>query len=396
MKLRKNVLIASIALFAAACGGPSGDAPAPDPAASADPAPAGAPAAGSGRMVNVYNWSDYIAPDTVANFTRDTGIAVTYDTMDSNETLETKVMTGNSGYDIVVPSLTFLARQIKADVYLEIDKSRLENYGNLDPQFMQLLAQNDPDNRYSIPYLWGTTGIGYNAARVREALGEDAPTDSWALVFEPRYAEKLKGCGIALLDTPSEIIPPVLRYLGEDPNSFDPAVIQKGVDRLMELRPNILYFHSSKFIDDLANGDICVAVGWSGDILQARDRAREAAANRAEADPPGVDIVYYIPKEGAPMWFDMLAIPKDARNVDEAYAFLDYLLRPEVTAGIQNFVKYASANQAALPMVDAAVLQDPGIYPTEEAKAGLFTLAVLPPEVDRLFNRHWTRIKTGQ
>jgi putrescine transport system substrate-binding protein len=390
MKPRKSVsLLAPLALFALLTGcGQGGE----DTAATAG----AAGAAGTGRMVNVYNWSDYIAPDTVENFSRDTGIAVTYDTMDSNETLETKVMTGNSGYDIVVPSLTFLARQINAGVYLEIDKSRLANYGNLDPQFMALLAQNDPDNRYSIPYLWGTTGIGYNVARVREILGEDAPTDSWALVFEPRYAEMLKGCGIALLDTPSEIIPPVLRYLGEDPNSFDPAVIQKAADRLMELRPNILYFHSSKFIDDLANGDICVAVGWSGDILQARDRAREAAANRGEGDRPGVEVAYYIPKEGAPMWFDMLAIPKDARNVDEAYAFLDYLLRPDVMAGIQNFVKYASANEAALPLVDAEVLQDPGIYPTEDVKAGLFTLAVLPPEVDRLFNRHWTRLKTGQ
>ncbi|WP_026816180.1 extracellular solute-binding protein [Arenimonas composti] len=393
MKLRKSVsLFATSALFAllAGCGGPSGDPPVDGTAPPRATPPAG------GRMVNVYNWSDYIAPDTVENFTRETGIAVTYDTMDSNETLETKVMTGNSGYDIVVPSLTFLARQIRADVYLEIDKSRLSNYGNLDPQFMQLLAQNDPDNRFGIPYLWGTTGIGYNVAKVREILGEDAPTDSWALVFDPRYAEKLKGCGIALLDTPSEIIPPVLRYLGEDPNSFDPAVIQKAADRLVALRPNILYFHSSKFIDDLANGDICVAVGWSGDIIQAKARAEEAAANRGETDPPGVEVAYYIPKEGAPMWFDMLAIPKDARNVDEAYAFLDFLLRPDVMAGIQNFVMYASANKEALPLVDDAVLQDPGIYPTEDVKSGLFTLAVLPPEVDRLFNRHWTRIKTGQ
>jgi putrescine transport system substrate-binding protein len=302
--------------------------------------------------------------------------------------LEAKLMAGNTGYDIVVPSLTFLSRQIQAGVFQPLDKSRFTNYGNLDPDMMAMLARNDADNGHSVPYLWGTTGIGYNVDKVREALGEDFPLDSWAMVFEPENLAKLKGCGVAILDTPSEIIPPVLDYLGEDPNSFDPEVIQKAVDRLQALRPSILYFHSSQFINDLANGDICVAVGWSGDIIQAQARA-------AEADK-GVDVAYMIPKEGAPMWFDMLAIPKGARNVDNAYLFIDYLMRPEVMAGVQNYVMYASANQAALPLVDKAVLDDPGIYPTEEAKQGLYTLAVLPPEVDRLFNRHWTTLKTGQ
>ena len=386
MKLRTTVLL--LALAAAGCGGPAGDAPA---TAGTDATGGDTPAAGS-QSLNVYNWSDYIAEDTLANFQRDTGIKVTYDVFDSNEVLEAKLMAGSTGYDIVVPSLTFLSRQVQAGIFAPIDKARLKNYGNLDPQFMALLAQNDPDNAHAIPYLWGTTGIGYNVDKVREALGEDAPTDSWALVLEPGNLEKLKGCGVAFLDTPSEIIPPVLNYLGEEPNSFDPAVIQKAVDRLQELRPSITYFHSSQYINDLANGDICVAVGWSGDIVQAQDRAAEAA----EGGKALVDIRYYIPKEGAPMWFDMLAIPKDAKNVDQAYAFLDYLLRPEVMAGIQNAVQYASANQAALPMVDDAVLNDPGIYPTEEAKKGLYTLAVLPPEVDRLFTRHWTALKTGR
>ena len=375
-----------LALLAAGCGREQ----AADPAATtADPAPAEA-----SKVLNVYNWSDYIAEDTIANFEKETGIKVTYDVFDSNEVLEAKLMAGNTGYDIVVPSLTFLSRQIQAGVFLPLDKARFKNYGNLDPAFMALLAQNDTDNAHSVPYLWGTTGIGYNVEKVREALGEDAPTDSWALVLEPGNLAKLKGCGVAFLDTPSEIIPPVLRYLGEEPNSFDEAVIQKAVDRLAELRPSITYFHSSQYINDLANGDICVAVGWSGDIIQAQDRAAEAA----EANPgkPGVDIRYYIPKEGAPMWFDMLAIPKDAKNIDNAYLFLDYLMRPEVMAGIQNYVAYASANQAALPMVDKEILEDPGIYPTEDAKKGLFTLAVLPPDVDRLFTRHWTTLKTGQ
>lgn len=377
MNARMSVLF--LALVLAGCGGE----PPPDANGTA-----AAPAPPGDKVLNVYNWSDYIGEDTIADFEAETGIKVTYDVFDSNEVLEAKLMAGNTGYDIVVPSLTFLSRQIQAGVFQEIDKSRLKNYGNLDPAFMALLASNDPGNLHSLPYLWGTTGIGYNVAKVTEALGEDAPVDSWALVFEPENLAKLKGCGVAFLDTPSEIIPPVLQYLGEPPNSFDEAVIQKGVDRLRQLRPHITYFHSSQFINDLANGDICVAVGWSGDIIQAQTRAAEAGK--------GVEVAYSIPKEGAPMWFDMLAIPKDANNVDNAYLFLDYLLRPEVMADIQNYVMYASANQAALPLVDEAVLNDPGIYPDEDTKAKLFTLAVLPPEVDRLFTRHWTALKTGQ
>ena len=384
MKARMSALCLALAL--AGCGGEQ-------PAADAD-AGAAAPAADAPKVLNVYNWSDYIGEDTIANFEAETGIKVTYDVFDSNEVLEAKLMAGNTGYDIVVPSLTFLSRQVQAGVFQEIDKSRLSNYGNLDPAFMALLAGNDPGNAHSLPYLWGTTGIGYNVEKVKEALGEDAPVDSWALVFEPENLAKLKGCGVAFLDTPSEIIPPVLQYLGEQPNSFDEAVIQKAVDRLQALRPHITYFHSSQFINDLANGDICVAVGWSGDIIQAQARAAEAA--EANPDKPAVEVAYSIPKEGAPMWFDMLAIPKDAKNVDNAYLFLDYLMRPDVMAGIQNYVMYASANQAALPMVDEAVLNDPGIYSSEETKAKLFTLAVLPPEVDRLFTRHWTTLKTGQ
>ncbi len=383
MKARMSAIC--LALVLAGCGGEQ-------PASQGDAGTA-APPAGS-KVLNIYNWSDYIGEDTIANFEAETGIKVTYDVFDSNELLEAKLMSGNTGYDIVVPSLTFLSRQVQAGVFQELDKSRFTNYGNLDPDFLALLAQNDPGNAHSLPYLWGTTGIGYNVEKVKAALGEDAPVDSWALVFEPENLAKLKGCGVAFLDTPSEIIPPVLRYLGEEPNSFDEAVVKKAVDRLQALRPHITYFHSSQFINDLANGDICVAVGWSGDIIQAQARAAEAA----EANPgkPAVEVAYSIPKEGAPMWFDMLAIPKDAKNVDNAYLFLDYVMRAEVTAGIQNYVMYASANQAALPLVDEVVLNDPGIYPDEETKAKLFTLAVLPPEVDRMFTRHWTTLKTGQ
>ena len=384
--MKPSKLAMLLVLLAAGCGAPPSD---PASTGSSSDVPDATAAGSDGdRVLNVYNWSDYIAEDTLANFEKETGIKVRYDMFDSNEVLEAKLMAGNTGYDIVVPSLTFLSRQIQAGVFLPLDKSRLTNLGNLDPEIMATLARNDPDNAHSLPYLWGTTGIGYNVGKVREALGDDAPVDSWALVFEPGNLEKLKGCGVAFLDTPSEIIPPVLNYLGEDPNSFDPAVVQKAMDRLQALRPHITNFHSSQYINDLANGDICVAIGWSGDIIQAQDRAAEAGK--------GVDVAYVIPKEGAPMWFDMLAIPKDAQNVDEAYEFLDYVMRPDVMAGIQNYVMYASGNKAALPMVDQEVLDDPGIYPTPEVYVGLYTLAVLPPDVDRMFTRHWTTLKTGQ
>ncbi|HQW80968.1 MAG TPA: polyamine ABC transporter substrate-binding protein, partial [Pseudomonadota bacterium] len=340
------------------------------------------------KVLNVYNWSDYIAEDTVANFEKETGIKVTYDVFDSNEILETKLVTGNTGYDIVVPSLSFLARQVKAGVFQPIDKSKISNYGNLDPKLMATIAELDEGNTHSVPYMWGTTGIGYNVAKVKEVLGDSVPLDSWAMVFEPENLKKLSACGVALLDTPSEMIPPVLKYLGEEPNSFDSAVIQKAIDRLGQLRPFITYFHSSQYINDLANGDICVAIGWSGDIFQARDRAEEA--------DKGVEIAYSIPKEGAPIWFDMLAIPKDAKHPNNAYKFIDYLMRPEVAASNSNYLSYANGVAPSLPLIDESVRSNPGVYPSEEVMGKLFSLAVLPPEVDRSFNRHWTTLKTGQ
>lgn len=350
---------------------------------------AAAPAAGpEEKVLNVYNWSDYIAPDTLANFEKETGIKVTYDVFDSNEVLETKLVTGNTGYDVVVPSLTFLARQIKAGVFMPLDKSKLTNLGNLDPEIQANIAVLDPGNTHSVNYLWGTTGIGYNVKKIKEILGDDAPIDSWSLAFDPAVLAKLKQCGVYFLDTPSEIIPPVLKYLGEEPNSFDPAVIAKAQARLEELRPSITQFHSSEYINALANGDACIAVGWSGDIFQAQARAVEAKN--------GVEIAYVIPKEGAPMWFDMMAIPKDAKHPDNAHVFINYIMRPDVAAEISNYVSYASANKAALASIDPELKANTGVYPTEEAKKGLFSLAVLPAEVDRLFNRIWTGLKTGQ
>jgi putrescine transport system substrate-binding protein len=348
----------------------------------------GAPAAEE-KILNIYNWSDYIAADTIAGFEKETGIRVTYDVFDSNEVLEAKLLAGNTGFDIVVPSLSFLARQIQAGVFMTLDKSRLSNYGNLDPVLLKRIAALDADNAHAIPYLWGTTGIGYNVARVKAVLGDDAPVDSWSLILDPKNLAKLKACGVAFLDAPIEVIPAVLNYLGEDPNSFDTKLIQgKAQDLLMQLRPYITYFHSSQYINDLANGDICVALGWSGDILQAADRASEANN--------GVEVAYSIPREGAAMWFDMMAIPKDARHPQNALLFMNYILRPEVIAAISNYVWYANGNSASTALVDREILDDPGIYPRQDVVDKLYTFKVLPASVDRAYTRTWTRVKTGR
>ncbi len=253
---------------------------------------------------------------------------------------------------------------------------------------MAVIAKLDPDNAHAINWLWGTTGIGYNEAKVLKALGPNAPVDSWDLVFKPENISKLKGCGVAVLDTPGEMLPIALNYLGEDPNSFDEAVIRKGEALLTSIRPYITEFNSSEYINELANGDICLSVGWSGDIFQAKTRAEEAKN--------GIVIKYNIPKEGAPMWFDMIAIPKDAKHPNNAHLFLNYIMRPEVMAGISNYVAYANANKASTPLVDKAILDNPGVYPTPEAKKKLFTFAVLPPDTDRLYTRIWTKLKTGK
>jgi len=287
---------------------------------------------------------------------------------------------------VVVPSLTFLSRQVQAGVFMPLDKSKIPNLVNMDPAIHANIAKLDPGNAHSVNYLWGTTGIGYNVAKIKEVFGDAAPTDSWAMVFEPENLAKLKECGVYFLDTPSEIIPPVLKYLGEEPNSFDPAVIAKAEERLKLLRPSITQFHSSEYINALANGDACVAVGWSGDIYQAKLRAEEAKN--------GIQIAYSIPKEGAPIWYDMMAIPKDAKHPNNAHLFINYILRPDVSANISNFTNYVSANKAALDGISPSVKAVADLSP--EASTRSFTLAVLPPEVDRIFNRIWTGIKTGK
>ena len=374
MKLKTLVIVMGLCALAA-CGDKGGK----------DDATA---AAGGDKSVNVYNWSDYIAEDTIPNFEKATGIKVTYDVFDSNEVLETKLLAGSSGYDVVVPTLNFLGRQIQAGVFQPLDKSKIPNYANLDPEIMKRLESQDPGNQYAIPYMWGTTGIGYNVDKVKAAFGSTDITSSLDLVFKPENIAKLKDCGVTLLDTPSEVIPIALNYLGEDPNSTDPTVIGKAEALLQGIRPYITNFHSSQYIDALANGDICLVLGWSGDIIQARDRAVEAEN--------GVNIAYSIPKEGAPQWFDMLAIPKDAKNLDSAYAFINNLLDPQVMANNSNYISYPNAVTKAKALMDKSITDDPTIYPPPEVEAKLFTFAIIPPDVDKLYTRIWTELKTGK
>ncbi|ACT07227.1 MULTISPECIES: spermidine/putrescine ABC transporter substrate-binding protein PotF [Dickeya] len=341
------------------------------------------------KTLHVYNWSDYIAPDTLENFQKESGIKVVYDVFDSNEVLEGKLMAGSTGFDLVVPSASFLGRQISAGVFQPLDKSKLPNYKNLDPELMKLIEEHDPGHKYAVPYLWATTGIGYNVDKVKAVLGKDAPVNSWDLVLKPENLEKLKSCGVSFLDAPAEIYATVLNYQGKNPNSATEADYTKdATDLLLKLRPNIRYFHSSQYINDLANGDICVAIGWAGDVMQAANRAKEAKN--------GVNISYSIPKEGALAFFDVFAIPKDAKNLDSAYQFLNYLLKPEVIANVSNHVYYANPNKEATALVKDEVRNNPNIYPPADIRAKLFTLKVQSPKIDRVITRSWTKVKSGK
>lgn len=339
------------------------------------------------ETVRVYNWSDYIDESLLDKFEEETGIELVYDVFDSNEVLETKMLAGGSGYDVVVPSGTFLQRQITAGAFQPLDASKLPNLENMWDVVSSRTEQYDPDNAHSINYMWGTTGIGVNLGKVKEALGEDAPVDSWELVFDPANMEKLADCGVHFLDAPAEMIPAALNYIGEDPNSHDPDVIAKAEEVFMPVRPYIQKFHSSEYINALANGDVCVAVGWSGDILQARDRA-------AEADN-GVEIAYNAPSEGAQMWFDQMAIPVDAPNPEGAHKFLNFIMDAENMAAASNYVYYANGNKASQEHLVEDVIGDPAIYPSEAALNNLFTTTPYPPKVQRVVTRLWTKIKSG-
>ena len=341
----------------------------------------------SAEEVRVYNWSDYIDEDLLTKFEEQTELELIYDVFDSNEVLETKMLAGSSGYDIVVPTGDFLQRQITAGAFQPLDPAKLPNAANLWNVVKDRTAQYDPGNAYSINYMWGTTGIGVNVGKVTEILGDDAPITSLALVLDPANMEKLAECGVYFLDAPTELIPATLAYLGEDPDSQDPDVIAKAEPVLSAVRPYIAKFHSSEYINALANGEICVAVGWSGDILQARDRADEA--------DNGVEIAYNAPSEGALMWFDQMAIPADAPNPEGAHAFLNFIMDAQNMAVASNYVYYANGNLASQEFLEEDVIGDPAIYPDEATMQNLYTNQPYPPKVQRVVTRLWTKIKSG-
>jgi putrescine transport system substrate-binding protein len=349
---------------------------------------ASASAQAAQRTVNFYNWSNYMAPDVLDAFTRETGIKVVYDTFDANETLETRLLAGKSGYDVVVPTAYFLQRQITAHIFQKLDKSKLPNLANAWPVVTQQLAIYDPGNQYGANYMWGTTGIGYNVKMVQKILGPDAKIDSWDMVFKPENLAKFKDCGIHMLDSADDIFPAALSYLGLDPNSTKQADLEKAADLVIKIRPYVRKFHSSEYLSALATGEICFVVGWSGDIMQARSRAAEAKSD--------IEIGYAIPKEGAQMFFDNLAIPADANNVAEAYELINYLYRPEVAARNSDFLSYANGNLASQKLINPAIFNDKNIYPDEATLKKLFVITARDPATQRIINRLWTRVKTGR
>ena len=346
------------------------------------------PAAAQQRVVNVYNWSDYIDPQVLTDFTKETGIKVQYDTFDANETLETKLLAGKSGYDVVVPTAYFLERQIKAGVFQKLDKAKLPHLVNAWPEINRRLAAYDPGNQYAVNYMWGTTGIGYNVKAVQTILGPGAAIDSWDMVFKPESLAKFRDCGVFMLDSADDIFPAALSYLGLDPNSTKQADLEKAADLLGKIRPYVRKFHSSEYLSALATGEICLVVGWSGDVMQARSRAAEARN--------GVEIGYSIPKQGAQMFFDNLAIPADAQHVAEAYELINYLYRPEVAAKNSNFLSYANGNLASQKLIDPKILNDKNIYPDDATLQKLFVITARDPATQRVINRLWTRVKTGR
>jgi putrescine transport system substrate-binding protein len=340
------------------------------------------------RVVNFYNWSNYMAPDVLESFTRETGIKVVYDTFDANETLETRLLAGKSGYDVVVPTAYFLQRQITAHIFQKLDKSKLPNLANAWPVVTQHLSTYDPGNLYAANYMWGTTGIGYNVKMVQKILGPGARIDSWDIVFKPENLAKFRDCGVHMLDSADDIFPAALGYLGLDPNSTKQADLEKAADLVSKVRPYVRKFHSSEYLSALATGEICLVVGWSGDVMQARSRAAEAKSD--------VEIGYTIPKEGAQMFFDNLAIPADAQHVAEAYELINYLYRPDVAAKNSDFLSYANGNLASQKQIDPKILDDKNIYPDDATLAKLFVITARDPATQRIINRLWTRVKTGR
>ncbi|WP_026261485.1 polyamine ABC transporter substrate-binding protein [Kiloniella laminariae] len=345
------------------------------------------PAMSQDRVVHVYNWSDYIDEEILQEFEAKTGIRVVYDVFDSNDLLETKLLAGNSGYDVVVPGDAFLTRQIQAGVFQKLDKSKLDNWDNLWDLIAQRTDQFDPGNQYAINYMWGTTSFGYNEAKILERM-PNAPVNSWRMIFDPEVVSKFADCGVYMVDAGDEMIVSALHYIGEDPDSKDPEVIKKAEAVLKAIRPYISKFTSSEYISALAAGDICLTTGFSGDVFQARARANDAG--------DGINIKYVIPETGALMWFDMMAIPKDAPHPDEAHAFINHILGAETIAKASNYVYYANGNKASQAYLEPLVLDDPAIYPSEDVMKKLFITTTNPPKIQRLVTRIWSRVKTAQ
>lgn len=339
------------------------------------------------REVHVYNWPDYIAPEVLVEFEAETGIEVVYETFESNRTLEARLLAGNTGYDVVVPTGGFLSRQIRAGLFQPLDKSRLSNIGHLDEGIAARVRRWDPGNSYAVTYMWGTTGIGFDREKIAARLAK-APTSSWRMLFDPAVVSRFADCGVYLMDEAGEVIPAVLNFIGEDPGSQDVDVIARAEPVLRAVRPHVRRFHNTAQMDALAQGDACLAMGWSGDMLQARDRARKAGS--------GNDIAYVIPDEGAQMWFDMMAVPADSPRPGNAHRFIDYVMRPEVIAKVSNHVFYANGNAAATAHLDPELLRDKGIYPPAPVREKLYALGSHPPEVQRFVDRLWARIKAGK
>ena len=337
--------------------------------------------------VNISNWNGYIADDTLLSFTQATGIKATYDIHDSNEVLESKLMTGNTGYDVVSPSNHFLSRLIKAGAIQKLDRSQLPNWKNLNPVLMKKLEANDPGNQYGFPYMWGTAGIGYNVEKIKAIFGNTDVTRSWKMFFDEDTIKKLGTCGVAIIDNPTQILPITLNYLGLPHHSHEPGDYKKAEQALLKIRPYVQYFHASKYISDLANGNICAVIGFNGDVVQAATSAKEAKN--------GIEIAYSIPEEGTTLWLDMVVMPKAAPHEKNAYAYMNYLLDPKVIANISNSIHYANPNSAADEFLTPAVKQDPAIYPPNSVMDKLFIVEDLPPAIARLATRLWTKLKTN-
>jgi len=339
------------------------------------------------KKVNVYNWADYIGETTLEDFKKDTGITPQYDVFTDLETLESKLLVGNSGYDVIVPTAQpTLAKLMQAGAVQKLDKSKIPNLKNLDPALMKLVAATDPNNEHAAIYQWGTIGLGINVDKVKE-IAPDAPLDSWDLLFKPEYASKLAQCGIVVLDSATDVLPTVYHYLGLDPNSQKKEDLDKVESTMMALRPSIKAFVPS-IIDPLATGEACVAFGYSGDVFQAQARAEEAGSK--------ANIDYVIPKEGAQIWFDVMAIPANAPNLDAAHAWINYMLEPKVMAGISDYVAYANAVPASWPLMDQEVATNPKIFPPKETMAKMFTVKQVDARTDRDRTRTWTKVKTGR